>query len=122
MGVKLQTIPSASHFTDSLPFSEASPHSTEIITSLFYEKVYPTICHIKKSHDINISHKSCSDGVNKKLPSEISVKPDLTKDLKENRTHTHTKTNRHTHKETHRENRPYVNPIDHYSCCFHSIF
>lgn len=84
------------------PFSEASPHSTEIILSLFNEKAYPTICHIKKSRDINISHKSCSDGVNKKLPSEISVKPDLTKDLKENRTHTQKQTDTQ-HKETHTE-------------------
>lgn len=35
--------------------------------------------------------------MNKKLPSEISVKPDLTKDLKENK-QTHRHTERHTHK------------------------
>ena len=41
--------------------------------------------------------------MNKKLPSEISVKPDLTKDLKENKTHTHTKqTDTHTKRHTQR--------------------
>ena len=32
------------------------------------------------SKEFDVNNKSCSDGVNKKLPSEISVKPDLTKD------------------------------------------
>lgn len=100
-------------------FPEMQSHLTKLILRSFYQRAYPNICYIKNSHDINISHKSCSDGVNKKLPSEISVKPDLTKDLKENKQKTNKQT--YTKRHTHTQNKPYVNPVQQNSHYFDTI-
>lgn len=104
VGVKAQTNSFTSHLTDILFLSRNIITFDKINIEIVLLEAYPNICYIKNSHDINISHKSCSDGVNKKLPSEISVKPDLTKDLKENK-------QTDTHKDTHTQNKPYVNSV-----------
>lgn len=98
VGVTLHTNLWTSHFTDNLFLSRNIITFNKInIKIVLLEGLSKYMLYLKIVM-INISHKSCSDGVNKKLPSEISVKPDLTKDLKENK-QTDTHKERHTHTE-----------------------
>lgn len=101
------------------PFSEASPHSTEIIFSLFYEKAYPTT--ILKSVVIERFLTRAAAMVWIKNSLLIFQWSQISQRIWKKTEHTHKNKQTHTQRDTHTENRPYVNLIDHNSCCFHSI-